>query len=136
MSNCCSNEPSTKAKCPGCRTSSKEVQSSTVKHHLKAPWKIKSWSTRLYFCKSKDCDVVYFSESGDSFRQSDVRTAVGQKDSSDLATVCYCYGVTRQEAISDDSAKSFVLSETKAKNCACEYKNPSGRCCLPDFPKN
>ena len=27
----------------------------------------------------------------------------------------------------------FVKRETKSKSCACETRNPSGRCCLSDF---
>ena len=31
--------------------------------------------------------------------------------------------------------KEFVMAQTKAQNCACEIRNPSGKCCLVDFPK-
>jgi len=29
--------------------------------------------------------------------------------------------------------KAFVIQQTKEGLCACESRNPSGRCCLADF---
>ena len=31
--------------------------------------------------------------------------------------------------------KDFVIKSTKEKTCACTTRNPSGKCCLKDFPK-
>jgi hypothetical protein len=28
-----------------------------------------------------------------------------------------------------------VMAQTKAGLCSCDTSNPSGRCCLKDFPK-
>jgi hypothetical protein len=28
-----------------------------------------------------------------------------------------------------------VIEQTRLHNCACDVRNPSGRCCLKDFPK-
>ncbi|MCK5920792.1 MAG: hypothetical protein KAG66_07615, partial [Methylococcales bacterium] len=52
------------------------------------------------------------------------------------ALLCYCYGVTCQQALNNPDAKAFVLAQTKLKNCACDTRNPSGRCCLKDFSKD
>jgi len=35
---------------------------------------------------------------------------------------------------SDKRLKDFVVEQTKADVCACDIRNPSGRCCLKDFP--
>jgi hypothetical protein len=50
--------------------------------------------------------------------------------------LCYCFGVTKADARSDPGIKKFVMAQTKLGLCACEMRNPSGRCCLPDFPRD
>jgi len=39
------------------------------------------------------------------------------------------------EAATQPDAKSFVIEKTKGHFCECEARNPSGKCCLKDFPK-
>jgi len=34
-----------------------------------------------------------------------------------------------------EAIKAFVVQQTKEKLCACESRNPSGRCCLADFKR-
>lgn len=91
---------------------------------------------RYFFCGEQACDVVYFGEDGSIFVKSDIRTAVGAKDASDEALLCYCFGVIRADARKDDKARAYVLAQTKQQRCACETANPSGRCCLKDFPRS
>jgi hypothetical protein len=66
---------------------------------------------------------------------------VGTKEEQSPVPVCYCFGITR-DAITDEvqrTRKSKVLERVKAEisadNCACEVKNPSGRCCLGDITR-
>jgi len=54
----------------------------------------------------------------------------------DPIPVCYCFGFTRRD-IHDEIAETGrsriaeqISAEVKAGNCACEVKNPSGKCCL------
>jgi hypothetical protein len=52
-------------------------------------------------------------------------------------TLCYCFDI-RFSDLSDAAAakqcREFVINQTRNKVCACEQRNPSGRCCLRDFP--
>ena len=54
------------------------------------------------------------------------------------APLCYCFGHTRRSiadqitATGRSSAFAAVTHKVKAGHCACEVKNPSGRCCLGD----
>lgn len=107
----------------------------TMAHHLKQPWARKAPDCRHFFCAAAGCDVVYFAENGKVFRVSDVRTAVGTKDASDTACICYCFGVSRADAWRDSGARDYVLAQTENRVCACDKMNPSGRCCLKDFPR-
>ena len=61
---------------------------------------------------------------------------VGVKETADPIPVCYCFGFTRGD-IHDEIAETGgstiaerISAEVKAGNCACEVKNPSGKCCL------
>ncbi|MBI4278991.1 MAG: hypothetical protein HY660_11085 [Armatimonadetes bacterium] len=55
--------------------------------------------------------------------------------------VCYCFGFTARDIIEDSQqhGESWIFGEITAKVkaglCACEIKNPSGRCCLGDVQK-
>ncbi len=151
MSDCCStnNTPdnSTGRTAPNkhiCPVNGKpytKIPRHTIFHHLKQPW---LWShddkeheeQNYYFCDDPDCDVVYFAEDNRVIYSSQLRTKVGIKErdnSNEL--VCYCFGVTFSDAQLSDAPKAFVIEKTKQKICACETRNPSGRCCLKDFPK-
>lgn len=108
----------------------------SIKHHIKALW---DWDDRdqgYYFCSDPDCEVVYFGQDNSVFNKSDVRTIVGLKEKSGNALICYCYGITKEEAENNTLAQSFVIQETKQKSCACTTKNPAGKCCLANFPKD
>ena len=111
------------------------VSMTTIKYHIKEPW---NWSPKkqgFYFCNDPACNVVYFGQDDSIIEKSSLRTAVGLKENSQYSLVCYCFGVTVSEAKINPDAKAFVLQETSNSRCACETLNPSGRCCLSDFPK-
>jgi hypothetical protein len=104
-------------------------------HHLKQAWVWNEGDCRHFFCDTPGCDVVYFGEDGSVIRKSAVRTTVGAKDASDMALLCYCFGVTRADAQQNGKARAFIIAQTEQGQCACETANPSGRCCLKDFPR-
>ncbi len=88
------------------------------------------------FCRSADCDVVYFHPDGDSLRKPDVRVRVGLKETEDPVSICYCFGFTEAMAVEEIRAtgkctnSQRITAEVKAGNCACEIRNPQGSCCL------
>jgi len=101
-----------------------------------------SSDTGWRFCESQDCDVVYFSETGDrSFTSSQLRVPVGVKEKAGERPLCYCFGHSvasikeelrttgRSDALADIRAKM------KAPGCRCETENPSGSCCLGSVGK-
>lgn len=139
MSSCCSSNSDnvTYAKKHTCPEDKKEyglVSVTTIKQHIKAPWSWKPKDQGYYFCSDPGCSVVYFAQDNLIIEQSSLRTEVGLKQQSKNALVCYCYGVSKLQAESDATIRPFVVNETKQKNCACETRNPSGKCCLKDFP--
>ncbi len=142
MAECCalnqgSAKPPAVLACPVTGSRSKQVDALTVKslvRHLPfaAP------TTQYYFCEDPDCEVVYFPWQAKApiFRKSDLLVPVAVKESSDRVPLCYCFGVTRkdiEEEIEQTGKSAFaqrIKAEVQAGNCACEVKNPSGRCCL------
>ena len=116
-----------------------QVPYSTVLQHIKKPWNLelnKLKKTIYYFCSDPECVVVYFTENNSLINKSELRTLVGIKELKNHdALACYCFDITLGEAKKNKNLKQFVIDKTKNNLCACESQNPSGRCCLKDFPK-
>jgi hypothetical protein len=140
MSDCCSFSchPSQSAKkhCPVNGVEYRQVSYRTVIHHLQRPWQWEPTTQNYYFCDDPECNVVYFGDDDSTIEKDRLRTPVGVKEQSDDSTICYCFGVTKGEAIADESIKDYVATQTIDHMCDCEIRNPSGKCCLRDFPKS
>lgn len=135
MSDCCSSTPEThpgRHPCPVCGNTCREVSTTTILHHIKEPWNWKTTDQGYYFCNTPNCDVAYCGEDNSVIGKSELRTKIGLKENSTEALICYCFGVTSAEA--NAGTRAFVTQKTKERLCACEIRNPSGRCCLKDFP--
>ena len=141
MSECCENNTCDKSSgprkfsCPVNEMQYAEVSKKTILQHIKTPWEKNLTEQKYYFCDDPGCDVVYFGFDGSVINKSELRTEVGTKETSEKGLVCYCFGVSKFLAQQNPEIKNFVTQQTKEKNCACEIRNPSGRCCLKDFPK-
>ncbi len=126
MSDCCTPHPN-KRRCPGNGLECAEVSARTILHHIKSPWLWHDTGQRYFYCGDPDCDIVYFGEDGAVIRTAELRNpAKGE-------LLCYCFGVTHADAL--NGVRDFVLEKTGLKLCSCETSNPSGRCCLKDFPR-
>lgn len=140
MAACCStteNKPANPKKrcCPENGISGTEVSAKTISHHIKEAWAWKNEGVRYFFCADPDCEVVYFGDDNSTITKSQLRTQVGIKEASDDTPACYCFGISKADAKNDPSIREYVMSQTKHAQCSCEVSNPSGRCCLKDFPR-
>lgn len=122
--------------CPECGQLGKPVETKTLKQMVQ-PWHLELVNKPGFlFCRSADCDVVYFHPDGDCLRKPDVRVRVGLKETEDPVSICYCFGFTEAMAVAEirDTGKCTIpqriTAEVKAGNCACEIRNPQGSCCL------
>ena len=120
--------------CPSCRQKGAPVGVKTILQHIRQPWLHELSSQSYYFCVQAQCDVVYFAMNVEPIHKTGLRTTIGIKEKSNETLLCYCFGVTKAEAQADSNIKEFVTRQTKAAMCACETANPSGKCCLKDFP--
>jgi hypothetical protein len=129
-----------RAPCPASGSDARRVAKRTIEHLLTP-----SAATRIargiqyYYCEDPRCDVVYFSKDGASqFMTADVRVAVFAKDVGEDVNVCYCFDWTRRrlreeiDLTEGSTAARSIANNIRTIGCACDIKNPSGRCCLGD----
>jgi hypothetical protein len=139
MSECCSEQNSSRSfpkkhRCPANGQTYDSVGTKTLLHHIKTPWLVDLKQQGYYFCTDPQCRVVYFGQDDSMFQTSDIKNRIGQKEIKQDRPICYCFDVSQLNAEKDASIKSFVINKTKAALCSCETSNPSGKCCLKDFP--
>ncbi len=106
----------------------------TIQQQLDQPWNKELHDQAYYFCTDADCDVVYFGQDDSVISKTELRSSVGIKQSTPDRTICYCFGVSHESAANNPSIRDFVIQQTRLFRCSCETRNPSGRCCLKDFP--
>ena len=139
MPDCCPSEyknelPPRTHVCPVNGQEYKAVSLKTVLHHINSAWEWTEKQQGYYFCDDPDCEVVYFAEDDSAITKSGVRTVVGIKTQMPDALSCYCFGVSILDAELHPEIRDFIVRKTKAGMCSCDTANPSGRCCLKDFP--
>ena len=123
--------------CPACGAKGRSVSTLTVKSLVRDHTRVPASDTYL-FCRTADCEVVYFSDQA-VFRKPDLKVRVGIKESEDPVPLCYCFDYTRAdvrrelEDLGTSSIPERIKTEVQAGFCACEVKNPSGNCCLGDI---
>lgn len=147
MSDCCSvtgeadTVPVVMA-CPVNGTRSTQVDMLTVRS-LVRQIPLNTPNTQYYFCDSPDCEVVYFplDPEAPSFRRGDLMVRVGAKEIENPIPICYCFGFTRQDIwdeirrTGNSTVRKKIAAEVEAGRCACEVRNPSGKCCLGDITR-
>lgn len=142
MSNCCSTKKAGKSSCPECEQIQKSVSIETLRHKIISPLNQTIDEQNYFFCSNSVCKTVYFGENGKQYGVENIRGEVGQKQTSSSRIICYCFDVSAQQVLDEientgeSASRQFVISQTKAKHCACEIRNPSGTCCLASFPNN
>ncbi|MFQ5744476.1 MAG: hypothetical protein ACE5HV_12935, partial [Acidobacteriota bacterium] len=96
---------------------------------------------QFWLCRDPQCEVVYFGERGTMVTTTQMSVVPGFKQSSAEGLVCYCFlhrrgdieGELRETG--DTTVPDRIAAEVKAGNCACEVRNPTGRCCLGDVQR-
>jgi len=135
MTDCCTSACETKSgtgklACPACGEKCLPVSLKAMLHHITQPWAYPFSDEQYYYCSNSGCDVVYFSATNKLVHNSAIRSPDKDED-----LICFCFGVTRSEVTINKDIKDFVVTQTKHSMCSCETANPSGRCCLKNFPK-
>lgn len=129
---CCSTDPRAPAACPVSGSEGQPVDRTTVA--ALARGRVPPAQT-FRLCRDPGCEVVYWGAAGAVLTVDDLTVRPGFKDGSD-GLVCYCY-LYREADIARELAETgrtgvfdSIQAEVRDGNCACEVRNPSGRCCL------
>jgi hypothetical protein len=110
--------------CPRCGSAGIEVPWRTVAALARGPLPARQ-SFRL--CREGMCELLYFGELGAAVTVSTLSEAPWFKGG---PGVCYCFGY--DVARLDEGAEAAIAERVRARDCACDLRNPTGRCCLPD----
>lgn len=129
--------------CKECSTKGKSVKEITLKSVVKeSKYEDIKIFNGFYFCETPNCKVVYFDNEQQVYLyKEDVRVRVGIKETENPIPVCYCFGWTSERIFNQikrfgySTAVQEISAKVKAGECACDIKNPSGRCCLGEVNK-
>lgn len=126
-----------KAKCPACGAEGKRVKTTTLRSLLRPEKQALISDNDYFFCGSMGCETVYFTkEESRTFSTSDLTVRVGIKEFAPPRPVCYCFGHSMEEILSEveRTGKSTVTANIRRRmaeeKCSCETKNPQGSCCI------
>ncbi len=131
---CCSVTPAAgdAARCPTSGFAGKPVDWTTVAALAKGRVPPKQ---EFRLCRDAECEVVYYGSAGAVLTADDLNVEPGFKNGSD-GLVCYCFlhrkaGIDQQlRETGETGVLESIKDEVRAGNCACEVRNPSGKCCL------
>ena len=135
---CCAIEEGAKvsSRCPVSHEQGKPVEWLTVNALSARPVPARQ---AFRICRDPNCEVVYYGEEGTILKISDLRVQPGFKTTSKDGLLCYCFQFRRcdvQQELERSGRTNIIeriTSEVKADNCACEVRNPSGKCCLGEI---
>ena len=94
----------------------------------------------FWLCRETGCEIVYFGSEGATLTSANLHVEPGFKHEGDGA-LCYCFGHRRSDferetlATGATQIPSAIKELTRAGGCACEVRNPSGRCCLGEVKR-
>jgi hypothetical protein len=90
----------------------------------------------FWLCRAPGCEVVYFGAAGDLLRDVDLHVMPGFKIVGGEGLLCYCF-LHRRADLARELAETgsiqvleAIKAQVQAGNCACEVRNPAGKCCL------
>lgn len=123
--------------CVKCSHHSKAVSRRTVLVMVKPEFLEEALSGTYRFCEARECPIVYFEEQGTrTFTVDDLRIIVGIKSSADPIPLCYCFGLDESHLRKEiaqtgtTTVPEKIAHLTREGLCACDVRNPSGKCCL------
>ncbi len=122
--------------CPQCGVAGRTVAIQTVRALVTVS--LRNLEPDGYrFCANPDCAIVYYTDKHlQSISSDQIRELVYQKAAGREHTlICYCFqhtvGALR---FGDGAQRTLILADIRLGiregQCACDMRNPQGRCCL------
>lgn len=137
MENICCNpdeEDEREGVCPNSGTKGQPVTWRTVAALVRGPLPPRQ---EFWLCLDPGCEIVYFGSVGTRIPVRGLHIEPGYKSPGD-GLLCYCFGYRRdrlqQEILATGGTEipDVIAARTKEGSCACQVRNPTGRCCLPE----
>jgi hypothetical protein len=140
LSNCCDRNGIElhAARCPQSGSAGSAVGLQTLKALLRETALGRVEPSPYRFCADPGCDVVYFNAAGACFGSGDLRVPVWQTLPFGGRPLCYCFGESEASIRAEigSAGRSLAVERIRehiaAGRCACEFRNPRGKCCLGD----
>lgn len=85
-----------------------------------------------FVCESADCPVVYYSHQTQIEEDKLRETMYAKHKDNPEQLICYCFQHTTNAIHNIPSIADDISTQVKLGRCACEARNPKGRCCLGD----
>lgn len=111
-----------------------EVSPRTIAHHIREPWAWSPTAARYFFCDDPACELAYFGDDGSTIPRSQLRGRNGATNAAGDRLLCHCFGLTHAEFVRQPAPRDYIVAQTRAGLYSGATRNPSGRCCLKDFP--
>lgn len=111
--------------CPKCKSKGKSIKKQAMMNHVDDISFVKDFD--YYVCMESSCEVVYFNIQNE-FLHTQMNKELGYKNySSEDATVCYCYGLKKNEL--NEHSVGYLETKMEEYPRACGTRNPTGKCC-------
>lgn len=135
------SQPLAARACPDCGRPGRAVSFTTVQSQVALSLRELALAA-YHFCGTPGCAVVYFASAAQGCAQGQsaitreqLRERVFQKESADNVLVCYCFrysvgDIQRSDRAGRCAILADIMAGTQQGQCACELRNPQGRCCL------
>ncbi|MBI4405979.1 MAG: hypothetical protein HY537_17600 [Deltaproteobacteria bacterium] len=140
MNDCCTiKKPAMEFTCPRTGTKGTPVKNQLVHFKVQGKYQHLIDSKQAYrFCNDADCEVVYFGDGGSLILKEHLAEPVGIKEFGKAPDypVCHCFNFKKSDIQSEfEKSENFTIPTQisvyiKEQLCACEVRNPSGKCCL------
>jgi Zinc binding domain len=128
--------------CKKCSHHSQAVSQRIVLFTVRPQFLEEALNGTFRFCPDRECAIVYFEEKGSRvFTVDDLRLSVGVKASIDPIPLCYCFGFDESHLREEIAQTGTATIPERISHlicqglCACDVRNPSGKCCLGEVIK-
>jgi hypothetical protein len=119
--------------CPLCGKRGFALSIETLKALLVVSLRRLNDSVQYRFCAKEDCEVAYFASDGSIFTVAELSVLIYQKaPHNPEVLVCYCFQHRLRDLLSQkaDALLRDIEQGIQAGQCACQWRNPQGNCCL------
>jgi hypothetical protein len=122
--------------CPGCGKHGRQVALITVQAQVAVSLQ-ELVASPYQLCASPGCAVVYYAAGAPPITRAQVREHVFPKEATPDVLICHCFrhslgAIQQSDQVGRAAILANIVAGTRQGQCACELRNPQGRCCLGD----